>query len=46
MKPLRAFLATFALGLVALSAGHSLVLSAEARPDVQLGPIPAGAAIA
>jgi len=45
MKPFRAFLATFALGLVALSAGHSLAFS-PSQPDVQLGPIPANVAIA
>jgi len=45
MKPLRAFFATFAMGLVALSASH-LMLSGEAIPDPQLGPIPAGVAIA
>jgi hypothetical protein len=45
MNPLRAFLTTFALSLVVLSAGHSLA-SAPAQPDVQIGPIPAGVAIA
>ncbi len=45
MKPIRAFFATFAMGLAALSASH-VMLSGDSVPDPQLGPIPPGVAIA
>jgi hypothetical protein len=45
MSPFRAFIATFALGLIALSAGRDILLS-EPAPDVQVGPISADAVAA
>jgi hypothetical protein len=39
MKPFRAFLASFAIGLVGLSTGHGLLSSFAEAPAPQLGPI-------
>ena len=39
MKPFRAFLASFAIGLVGLSMGHGLLTGFAAPPAQQIGPI-------
>ena len=39
MKPFRAFLASFAIGLVGLAMGHGLLAGLAEPPAQQLGPI-------
>jgi hypothetical protein len=39
VTPLRAFFASFAIGLVGLSMGHGLMLSLAEAPAQQIGPI-------